>query len=217
MAEKKRGSLPLKLAIALVVLGVIGYLFVRSLESTRSEPYQVNRANLSGWQLTLDRSASAPPNAPLLSLRTDIDLVSNLFRQVFLRTMESMSTPPSSSIPVVLHGEFAAAFVGRMTPEQLLSAAQGAALERAAPEPRCLVHRRISEPGSTRQVYAALMVAPALVSFRESLASRVDGAFDAAALPPVMLVGASDDAFVRWLPLQVEEKDCVAPINVSAF
>ena len=210
-----RPNLLIKLAVGLVALGGLGYLFVRSLETTRTEPYQVNRANLAGWELALDPTANAP-NAPLLVLRTDIALVSNLFRQVFLRTMESMSTPASSSIAVVLQGEFASALASRMTPDQLLTAARAAGLEGAAHEPRCLVHQRISEPGSTRQAYAALMSSPAVVSFRQALAAQADGAFDAAALTPVMLVGASDEGFNRWLPMRADEKDCVAPITTAA-
>lgn len=195
-----------------MALGGLAYLFVSSLETTRAEPYQVNRANLAGWELALDPAAAAP-NAPLLVLRTDSALVSNLFRQVFLRTMESMSTPAASSIAVVLQGEFANALASRMTPAQVLAAAREAGLEAAAHEPRCLVHQRVSEPGSTRQAYAALMASPSIVSFREALAARADGGFDASALTPVMLVGASDETFNRWLPMRAAEKDCVAPIT----
>jgi hypothetical protein len=210
-----RPNLLIKLAVGLVALGGLGYLFVRSLETTRTEPYQVNRANLAGWELALDTMADAP-NAPLLILRTDIALVSNLFRQVFLRTMESMSTPSSSSIAVVLHGEFASALASRMTPDQLLTAARAAGLEGAAHEPRCLVHQRISEPGSTRQAYAALISSPSIVSFRQALAAQAEGGLDAAALTPVMLVGASDEGFHRWLPMRAGEQDCVAPITTAA-
>lgn len=207
-----RSNLPIKLAVGLVALGGLSYLFVSSLETTRAEPYQVNRGNLAGWELALDSTAAGTANAPLLVLRTDIALVSNLFRQVFLRTMESMSTPASSSIAVVLHGEFASALAGRMTPGQLLAAAREAGLEGGVHEPRCLVHRRISEPGSTRQAYAAVMSSPSIVSFRQALAPQAEGGFDAAALTPVLLVGASDESFHRWLPMRVDERDCVAPI-----
>lgn len=216
MADRKASKLPARLAIGLAILGVLGYLFVSSLETTRAEPYQVNLANLTGWALALDRTPAAPANAPLLILRTDSALVSNLFRQVFSRTMESMRTPASSSIAIVLQGEFASALGSRMTPDQLLVAAREAGLEGAVHEPRCVVHRRISEPGSTRQVYAALMSSPTIVSFREALAAQAEGGLDAAALTPVMLVGASDDTFHRWLPMRAGEDDCVAPITTAA-
>ena len=215
MPDKKRLSLPIKLAIGLVVLAGLGYLFVSSLETTRAEPYLVSPASLAKWELVLDESPNAPANAPLLSIRTDTALVSNLFRQVFLRTMESMSTPSSSSIAVVLHGEFTGALANRMTAEQLLATARGAGLEGAVHQPRCLVHHRVSEPGSTRQAYAALMTSPSIVRFREGLAAQAGGGFDAADLTPVMLVGASDVVFHRWLPFHASDEDCVAPITVA--
>lgn len=212
MAEKKRSWLRTTIVIA-VLLGGLAYLFVTSLETTRAEPYEVNRANLRGWELSLEQASGA--GAPLLTLKTDIALVSNLFRQLFLRTMESMSTPSGSMIPVVMQEEFVRALQGRMTPAELLGAARAAGLENAAHEPRCMVHRRISEPGSTRQVYAVLVDSPSITRFREGLTASTDGLFDAAAVPTVMIVGASDDAFHRWLPLGVSESDCLAPVTLS--
>lgn len=214
MAEGKRGNLLVKLLAGLGLLGVLGYLFVQSLETTRAEPYEVNRANLRGWELVLDTAAAAP-EAPLLVLRTDIALVSSLFRQVFLRTMESMNTPTSSTVPLVLRGEFETGLSGRMNPQELLAAARDAGLEGADHTPRCLVHRRVSEPGSTRQAYGVLMASASIEGFRTQLASASGGRFDAAALPPVMLVGASDEAFHRWIPWTAGEGDCVAPVEID--
>lgn len=212
--RKKRPSLPARLLLGLGILGALGYLFVRSLETTRAEPYQVNRANLRGWELVLDGAASSP-EAPVLLLRTDIALVSSVFRQVFLRTMESMNTPAASTIPLVLRGEFETGLASRMTIDELRTAATGAGLETSEHTPACLVHRRISEPGSTRQAYAVLMTSPSIARFRAQLAGRSAGTFDAGALSPVMLVGASDDAFHRWLPWRATESDCVAPFEIT--
>ena len=212
MPEKKRSNLLLKLVVGLAVLGVLGYLFIHSLETTRSEPYSVERAHLGTWTLVLGPADG--PNAPLLSARTSLELVANLFRQLFQRAMESMNTPQSSSIPIVLHGEFRA-LSAKMTPDQLLAAAREAGLESAPHEPHCLSHRRISEPGNTRQTYFAIVRSPSIVAFREKLAADGGGQFDAAALTPIMFVGASDAAFHRWLPIQAEQTDCLAPITVA--
>lgn len=211
---KKRISRPARLLAGLVILGGLSYLFVSSLETTRAEPYEVNRANLRGWELVVDAAASSP-EAPILTLRTDIALVSSLFRQVFLRTMESMNTPPASSIPIVLRGEFDNALSRRMSIEELLAAAQGAGLATGDHTPACLVHRRISEPGSTRQAYGVLMSSPSIEGFRAQLATASAGSFDAGAVSPVMLVGASDDAFHRWIPWKAGESDCVAPFEIK--
>ncbi|MBA3884939.1 MAG: hypothetical protein H0X67_04295 [Acidobacteria bacterium] len=213
MPEKKRPSALLKIVIALVVVAVLGYLFIHSLETTRSEPYLVERAHLGKWTLVLEPAQD--PNAPLLSVRTSIELVASLFRQLFHRAMESMNTPPSTSVPIVLLGEFERGLAGRMTPDDLLTLALEAGLESASHEPRCLAHLRISEPGLTRQAYFAVMDSPAIVSFREQLAAGAAGSFDAGALTPIMFVGASDPAFHRWLPIQAEEGNCLSPIEVK--
>jgi hypothetical protein len=212
--RKKRASLPARLLLGLGILGALGYMFVRSLETTRAEPYEVNRANLRGWELVLD-GASSSPEAPVLILRTDIALVSSLFRQVFLRTMESMNTPTASTIPLVLRGEFDTGLAPRMSIDELLAAARDAGLETAEHTPACLVHRRISEPGSTRQAYGVLIDSPSITAFRARLAAAAAGSFDPAAVPAVMLVGASDEAFHRWTPWRATESDCVAPFEIT--
>jgi hypothetical protein len=213
MAEKKRSNLLLKLVVAAVVLAVLGYLFIHSLETTRSEPYTVERAHLGKWTLVIEPAGD--PNAPLLSVRTSIELVANLFRQLFHRAMESMNTPAASSIPIVLQGEFDRSLAGRMTPDELLAAAREAGLESAPHEPRCLAHRRVSEPRMTRQIYFVIVDSPSIVAFRETLAWDGQGQFDASALTPIMIVGASDAMFHRWLPIDADEGECVAPIQVA--
>lgn len=212
MTEKKRNVLG-KLLFAAIVLAGLGYLFIHSLETTRSEPYNVQRAHVGSWTLVLGPAEG--PNAPLLSARTSLELVANLFRQLFQRAMESMNTPQSSSIPIVLHGEFNRGLAATMTPDQLLAAAREAGLESAPHEPECLAHRRISEPGNTRQTYFAVVRSPSVVAFREKLAWDGQGQFDAASLTPIMFVGASDAAFHRWLPIQAGPAECLAPITVT--
>jgi hypothetical protein len=205
----------IKLVAGGIVLAGLGYLFVTSLETTRAEPYEVNRANLRGWELVLERAPGASATTPLLALRTDIALVTGLFRQVFLRTMESMSTPTATTLPIVLRGEFETGLAGRMSPDELLAAARDAGLEAAEHTPKCLVHQRVSEPGSTRQAYGLLMASSAFERFRAQLGAASGGSFVADAVPPVILVGASDDAFTRWLPFKAAESDCVAPITIT--
>lgn len=213
MAVKQRASVLVRMAIALAAIAVLGYLFIDSLETTRSEPYTVDRTHLGKWTLALEPAEG--PNAPLLSVRTGPELVAGLFRQIFHRAMESMNTPATSSIPIVLRGEFDRGLAGRMTPGEILDAARAAGLESAPHEPRCLAHRRISEPGRTRQTYFAIVESASIRGFREQLAQTGKAAFDAAALTPVMFVGASDAVFHRWLPIRAGDADCVAPIQIG--
>jgi hypothetical protein len=210
------GSLLVKLAIAAVVLAVFGWLFMRSLQTTRAEPYVADRAPLTGWTVTVEKGVE--PAAPVLVLRGPQELVSALFRQVFTRMMESLNAPAGASIPLVLRAEFDR-LAGEVPIEALVDLARDAGLERAALEPRCMAHRRISQPGATRQVYFAVFDMPAFLEFREALAARAAQAgatgFDAGALAPVMFVAGSDPAFHRWLPTGADvEADCVAPIQV---
>ena len=214
MAEIKRSRVIRNVAIALTAIAVFGYLFMHSLEITRSEPYTVARAQIGQWTLVLEPAAG--PNAPLLSARAGHELVARLFHQLFERANESMSSPATSSIPVVLHHEFNRGLAGRMKPVELLAAARAAGLESAPHELRCIAYRRISEPGMTRQIYFALVESPAIVSFRQQLSRTGEGALDAEALTPVMLVGASDAAFHRWLPIRADAAECVAPIQTGS-
>ncbi|HVL68994.1 MAG TPA: hypothetical protein VM364_17185 [Vicinamibacterales bacterium] len=213
MPETKRSGSLRKLLIVVVVLVVLGFLFVYSLETSRSEPYTVQRAHLETWTLTLE--AGGGKDAPLLSVRTRGELVSNLFRQVFQRVMESMTASQEAAIPIVLRGEFETALSGSMTPDDLLAAAREARLESERHELRCLAHRRISEPRNVRQVYFVVVDSPAIVAFRQRLAERAAGAFDPAALTPIMFVGSTHTPFERWLPIRVGESECVAPIRVE--
>ena len=43
----------LKVAVALVAVGVLAVLFLRSVESTRAEPFRIAQQDLTGWTLTL--------------------------------------------------------------------------------------------------------------------------------------------------------------------
>ena len=206
-----------KVVVAVAALAGLGWLFVRSAENVRSEPYEIARSRLSGWTLAIDPSPAS--SGVLLGLQPDKTTAATLFSQVFSRTGESLRGPVPASMPLVLETEFDRAHAGTLTPDALLAAARAAGLESPGFEPRCLAHRRISEPGLTRQVYFVRFDWPALAAFRVQAAEQMRAAggngIDPAALPPVMIVGATDAAFGRWLPLRVESADdCLAPMAI---
>jgi hypothetical protein len=208
----------IKLVVILAAMGVLGYLFVRSAQNTRSEPYEIARGRLSGWTLAVDTAPNA--SGALLGLRPDKETAAILFGQVFSRTGESLSGPVPAAIPLVLLTEFTPGAAGTLTPEALLASARAAGLESPTFEPRCMAHRRISEPGSTRQVYFVRFDWPAFAAFRQQAAQQMraagGGGLDPAALSPVLIVGATDAAFSRWLPLNTENADdCLAPIAIK--
>jgi hypothetical protein len=208
----------IKTVVIVAALGVLGFLFVRSAQNVRSEPYEIARARLSGWTLAIDPS----PNEAgvLLGLQPDKQTAAMLFGQVFSRTGESLSGPVPAAIPLVLQGEFDRAKAGALTAGALLASAREAGLASSAFEPRCMAHRRISEPGLTRQVYFVRFDWPAFAAFRRQAAQQMRAAggsgLDPAALTPLMIVAGSDAAFGRWLPLRAESADdCLAPMAIK--
>ena len=205
----------IKSAVIVVLLGGLGWLFVRSARSVRSEPYEIAGNRLTGWTLAIEPAASA--SGVLLGLQPDKQTAAMLFGQVFSRTGESLSGPVPAAIPLVLQAEFDRAHAGTMTPEALLSAVRSAGLETSPFEPRCMAQRRVSEPGITRSVYFIRFDWPAFDGFRRQVAEQMRASggagFEPAGLSPVMIVAGSDTAFARWLPLKAESADdCLAPI-----
>jgi hypothetical protein len=201
-------SVLIKVALVLFAVSAFAFLFMRSIEDTRSAPYTVDRAHLRGpWTLALETPSAS--NQPILVLRPPPELAAGIFRQIFSRAMESLNSPTTPSIPVVLRGEFDATVVGRMTQDAMLAAAVAAGVE-AAPVPRCLVHRRISEPGGVRQVYLVFFDAPAVAQFRRQLGLDVEP------LSPVLFVAGAGADFNSWLPQRVNAgTDCVAAVEIA--
>jgi hypothetical protein len=200
----------IKILVGLGVIGILGFLMVRSVRDARATPYTIARSTLQGWTLTVQRASS--PNDAVLVLQPPAELANGLFNQVFKRTMESMSRPAAAAIPLVLHGELDPAFVSRLTPEALMAIARDAGLGSAQFQPRCLGYRRVSERRGAKQLYFVLFDAPAFQHFRELLKAR-GASFDPAALSPVLMVAVAESDFSDWLPLRADPKaDCVAPI-----
>ena len=102
MAAKKLHPL-VKVAIALVVLAGGGWLFIRSAQDARSEPYLLSARHLQGWTLGIDTAADS--QGSVVSLRPPPELPMNLFRQLFSRQMESMGTPSMPGIPLARRQE----------------------------------------------------------------------------------------------------------------
>jgi hypothetical protein len=199
-------------AIALLVLAGLAFLFVRSLDDARAEPYTVRPEHLGPWTLVAD--PEAPGDRPLVLLTPPPEMPMRLFRQVFSRAGESLSTPNAPGIGLVLAAELR----GSPIPvDELLTLAREAGLERARLTPRCMAYRRLSQPGSTRQLYFVWFDLPEFAVFRQALVDRVTEAggpgFEAGALSPVMMLAAAPD-FSRWMPIVADaEKDCVAPVT----
>lgn len=193
----------------MVIIAGVGYLFVRSATSTRAEPYEIQAAHLTGWSLAADSAQDAEDAA--ISLRPPAELPLNLFRQLFRRQMESLSTPTAPGIVLARRNEVRAG-VGV---DQLLALARESGLERATLTPKCVGYRRVSGTGLTRQLYFLWFESPEFDAFRRRLAPLGAAGFQPTALSAVMLT-AAEPSFDGWQPVVVDEaQDCVAPINIA--
>ena len=212
-------KLLVKLVVVVAVLAGFLYLFLHTARDVRSEPYATSRQHLEPWTLSIETATRS--TSPMLVVRPPQEFAGGLFSQVFQRMMESMKGTTGSGMPLVLRDEYELALASHYTPEALLQAARAAGIESSPLTPVCVAVRRISEPGLTRQMYFVVFDAPAVVAFRQQLAKELQSApgfstFDPAALSPVMIIGASDADFDRWLPIQANgEADCVAPITIN--
>jgi hypothetical protein len=209
----------LKVMIALVAVGVLAVLFVRSAQHSRAEPFTIARQDLTGWTLTLAPDVDQPDS--LLSITPKATLMPPLARELFARLGESLHYP-TAAMPVVLRSEFQRAMAGALMPEALLNAARDAGLESAMFQPRCMARRRVSAPGLLRGVYFLLFDLSLFTKFREQVAQRLRAAgrdpslFDPTALSPVLIAADLDGSFSRWLPLRADpEVDCFAPVVVE--
>jgi hypothetical protein len=208
----------IKMAIIVAAVGGFAWLFVHSVMDVRSEPYEIARSRLSKWSLAVDPSPNA--SGVLLGLQPGKETAAILFGQVFSRSGESLSGPVPAALPLVLQIEFTPGQAGALSSDALLTSARAAGLESASLEPRCMAHRRISEPGITRQVYFVRFDWPAFGAFRQQVALQMRAAggsgLDPAALSPVLIVAGSDAEFGRWLPIKAENADdCLAPIAIK--
>ena len=209
----------LKVMTALVAVGVLAVLFVRSAQRSRAEPFTIARQDLTGWTLTLAPDVDQLDS--LLSITPKATLTPPLARELFARLGESLHYPPAA-MPVVLRSEFQRAMAGAFMPEALLNAARDAGLESAMFQPRCMARRRVSAPGLVRGVYFLLFDLSLFTQFREQVAQRLRAAgrdpslFDPTALSPVLIAADLDGSFSRWLPLRADpEVDCFAPVVVE--
>jgi hypothetical protein len=218
-ADRKPRNLFLRSGIVAGALALLSFFFIRSVQDTRAEPYTIQGEYLRGWTLALERSSD--PSAARLTLQPPEALVPDLFRQVFTRAMESMSTPSPPGMPLVLRRELQHASSDRAGGEAIIAAARESGLERATLKPRCMAYRHTSTIGSSRQVYFLLFDMPEFSRFRERIASALTAAgtgagFEPGGLSPVLIVAASDARFTSWYPIRAEpENDCVASLTVQ--
>lgn len=215
MPPPRRSNPLVKLAIGAAVLALVAVLFVRSLDDARAEPFLIRPQHLVGW--TLAEVPGAKGELPALILAPPPEMPMRLFRQVFTRAGESLSTPLQPGLALVLADELRGAPLGSA---DLAALAREAGIDRAAVSLACMGYRRDSQPaGGTRQVYFISFDMPEFARFRRLLADRLAAAghtgFQPDALSPVMLLAGQPDV-LGWMPIVVNAaSDCVAPFETE--
>lgn len=206
-----------KALIAIVALTVLGWLFWRTVQSSLAEPYVIDAALVAEWDLTL--RGSMEPDAGLLVLEPSDQLRAELFQQIFARTMESMMSPATAAIPLVLDAEYRESLGSVLSPQDLVQVAEESGLSDVTPAPVCIGVVRGEGAGTTRQLYYAIFQAPEIGRFRAALARRYAEAGGTAAFAPggfplVMPLAGSDGDLASWWPLDVSAAtDCQAPLE----
>ena len=210
----------IKLVVGLVLLVGLALLFLKTVREAASEPYTVRREHLRSWTVAI--AGIENPQGASLVLQPPSELPMSVFRQVFERTMESLVTPASPGIPLILRSELEGASAGLVSPEELAIVALEAGLATATVEPRCLALRRQGGPGRNRQIFFLLVDVPGFDRFRREVArllhTRTDGrtAFEPTGLSPILVVAASDADFHAWSLASADpEGECAAPVALE--
>lgn len=204
-------------ASSALVIGLF-YLFLTSVRDTESEPLVIDPSHLDGWTIAVE--GGSRPDDPVLGLRPPRELPRSLMRQIFQRTMESLSAPAEPAITLIVRSEFERAAAGTLSPDELLLVARGVGLDSATPRPRCLAVRRGRNPSEPRQIFFLLFDLPEFGRFRSEVAARLDTRggsqppFDPEALWPILMFAASERDAQRWM-MSVEdpEQACIAPAD----
>jgi hypothetical protein len=205
-----------KLVVAAVAVAALGWLFLRTVRDARSAPYTVRAADLRGWSVVT--GGAGDPAGVLVGLQPPGAMTAELFRQVFARNMESLTSPGGAQIPIVLQHEAA---IGRLPAATVAAIAEQAGLESIALVPACLAVRR-AEPPAAFDYYFVMFEAAPLREVRERIRAaaamqEVDVAgFDPSSVVAALVVATSDPAVRIVLPFVPDpDRDCVAPVAVQ--
>ena len=195
------------------------YLFLASVRDTQSAPFVIAPSQLDGWTIAVE--AGPRPEDPVLSLRPPRDLPMSLMRQIFQRTMESLTAPAEPAIALLVRGELESATAGALSPEELVLIARGVGLHSTSPRPRCLAVRRGKTPSEPRQIFFLLFDLPEFGRFRSEVAAFLDTRggsqppFDPDALWPILMFAATERGAQRWvMSIEDPENACIAAARI---
>lgn len=149
-------------------------------------------------------------------------LVATLAQDATQHAGRPLLSPPHAGMPLVLRNEFEEGLQGVFGTDSVMRMAHDAGLDASRLEPVCLAHQTRTDANGRAEVYFVPFDSAPFSQLRVDLIPAFPeqagtGIYDPSTLSPILIVGATDDAFERWWPLRFDhERDCVADVAVAA-
>jgi hypothetical protein len=205
------------LLITVGVTAVVAALVWMVALDQRSEPYSVDAAMLTGWNVVLG-TAEDPW---VIAVQPPAALTSSLFQQVSKKVGRSLVAPPHSALPLVMRKEHDDTLQGVFGVTDIDRMARGTFSDASKFEPVCIGHIVDERTGSRGELFFLA------VNSREFNDLRVEiqpdfpehagiGIYDAGSLTPILPIAATDKDFERWWPVRLDEAvNCQAQVLVK--
>lgn len=202
--------------IALVVgfLVLAGAAWYLTLGHRTDVPVSVAPEVLARWTLVV----SDGTDPWTVGVRPPDALMNMLFEDATRRTGRTLVRPPHPALPLVLRSESDEGLQGVYPTDSVLRIARQAGIEDVEFQPVCLAHRTRRRPESAAELYFAAFTSAPFAQFRIDLTPPQPehagvGIYEPATLSPILMIGATDNDFAAWWPLQFDPAlDCESPL-----
>ena len=205
---------PIKSAVAVVALLLVGVAAVWWRARPDATPYTVPPATLEKW--TLVTSDGTDPW--IVAMKPPDALTASLFAEASRRAGQTLVPPAHPGLPLVLRTEFDEGLQGVYGTDSVLRIARESGVETSTFEPVCLAHHTVSRPDGRAEVYFVPFVSDAFTKVRVDLVPVQPehggiGVYEPSTLIPAIIVGSTSADVDGWWPLTFDqERDCDAPV-----
>ena len=208
---------PKSLLITLAAAAVVAALVSMVVLDQRSQPYTIDGALLTGWQL-VPGTAEDPW---VIAVQPPAALTSSLFQQISRKIGRSLVAPPHSALPLVMRKEHDDALQGVFGVTDIDRMARGTFSDSSRFEPVCIGHIVDDRNDSRGELFFLA------VNSREFNDLRIEiqpdfpehagiGIYDAGSLTPILPIATTDKDFERWWPIRLDEAvNCQAQVLVK--
>jgi hypothetical protein len=183
----------------------------------QSEPYTIESAMLTGWNVVIGTSE----DPWVMAVQPPAALTSSLLQQIEKKVGRSLVAPPHSALPLVMRKEHDDALQGVFGVTDIDRMARGTFSNASRFEPVCIGHLVDERDGSSGELFFLA------VNSREFNDLRIEiqpdfpehagiGIYDAGSLTPILPIATTDKNFERWWPIKLDQAvDCQAQILVK--